>query len=201
MRVVKSARLCRLFPNVHETFIHFHPSLAAVPLAQAGQKKGDQGQAPCEGQRDGCLPAAAAGPAGAVLPVCPLKKCPATGPPASSCSASACGCRRKLGELEGLGQDREAGSGRKGWGLHGGSSWEVGKSIGDQAGDRTAHPEGCPAALPLQGLKQFEATAEWADLLVPGGQRAAVGWLRHLSPPWVLPSHRLLPRLACPGCF
>lgn len=101
----------------------------------------------------------------------------------------------------GWGQDCEAGSGRKGWGLHGGSCWEVGKSIGDQAGDRTAHPEGCPAALPLQGLKQFEATAEWADLLVPSGQRAAAWWLHRLSPPWVLPSHRLLPRLACPGCF
>lgn len=41
-----------------------------------------------------------------------------------------------------------------------------GKSIGNQAGDRTACPQGHPAAWPLQGPKQFEAIAEWADLLV-----------------------------------
>ena len=55
MRVVTSAHLCWLFPNVHETSVHSHPSLAAVLLAQAVQKEGDLGQGSSKGQGDACL--------------------------------------------------------------------------------------------------------------------------------------------------
>ena len=157
-----SAHLCWLCSHGHETPRVFTPAWQQSCLLElgGGWRRGTPARA------GSCLPAAGAANAAGAARRRTTQPC---GAPASSSSASTPGHGRKLGALREdwrhWGRTMKPGSEGGGWRFHGGSCWEVGKSLGNQAGDHAAGLEGRPAALPRQGLRWFEAIADWQTCL------------------------------------